>query len=61
MKHGKVLFCMLLLVISEVDPVQNLVVMRAHTTNQQKHYDYVTHAWSISIKHKMCRVKNLPT
>ena len=34
MKHGKVLFCVFLLVISGVDPAQNLVVMRAHTTNQ---------------------------
>ena len=36
--------------------------MCAHTTTtQQKHCDYVTQAWSMSIKQKMCRAKDLPT
>ena len=65
-KLGKVFCCILLFAILGVDPAQNLekiqkVVMCAHATNQEKHYDYVIHTYSIRIKQKMCRVSELPT
>jgi len=37
------------------------MVMCAHTTNQLKHCDYVIHAWSMSKRQKMYRVRDLPT
>ena len=50
-----------------VDPALNVVKykkgssVRFHTTNQQKHCDYVIDVESMSMKQKICRVEDLPT
>jgi len=68
-KPGKVLYCtcMFLLAILEVDLAQTLTKHKSwlcvliQLTNRSTAKSKVIHAWSMSIKQKMCRVKDLPT